>query len=131
MRVNTREAAELYGTTTKGLLKAMSEEGVLPFVIVERMDRGQNVRTYWWEPKDVLRVRGLRRKRELHRQSARMAALRAKRQLTRPPKVRDREEAARKFRETMKRKERRRILERIAARDGKDLPTLLQQAGLA
>jgi plasmid stability protein len=114
----------------------MRAEGIKPFVTHQTfvthktvVDLARNnrrsYRKYWWNPNDVLRVRAIRRQRSIAHTKAKAAEKPA-----RQPKVRDREAATRKFRDTMLKKERRKILERIAARDGKDLTILLRNAGL-
>lgn len=119
MRVNTKEAARIYGCNTRSLLRAMLEEGVTP-EIRARTKRSGGI-SYWWEPQEVLKARAERHKRYA------AGLLRFAVQRKRPA---DRQLMTLKARATLLERNRRRILQRIADRTGQDVKKLLVAAGL-
>jgi hypothetical protein len=121
-KVNTRDGARLHGISERAFLKAMLENGVRPEIrrIPDKYNR--SAPSYWWEPPDILRVRAERK----------LALLEAKQQFTRMAKARQNlPEASRLLaRKTRQETERRKILQRIAQRDGRDVKELYLAAGL-
>jgi hypothetical protein len=122
--VNTQTAARLYGCKSNSLTSAMRRAGVSPEVRMRPHPHGGGCRTYWWHPLDVLRVRAERKLRQVqaqlafkHRKRPKDGTKRANR--SRVLAIQGRAEF-----------ERRKILQRVAARKGVSVEQLVQEKGI-
>ena len=116
--VTTRDAARIYGCSTDHLIRAMKLEGVKPTVIHGGGSR-RTPRRYEWNVSDVIRVRTIRTNRLDAAQ---------KRFAKKPPKNYPRAVAL--ARVTRQERERMKILQRVAAREGRDVKELMVAKGI-
>lgn len=117
--VTTRQAAKLYGCSTKNISRVMPMEGVTPEVTPKANGRGK---MHWWNPADVLRVRDVRGER-MRREQKRFG-MAAKHPATRQAMM----QLARQCRVEQYRQK---VLARVAARKGITVEELLARNATA
>ena len=122
--LSSMDAAKLYGCTHNHLTDVMRASGVVPVVRYRPHPHGGSCRLFYWHPSDVLRARAERRVRQLENYEA----FRKRKPRKVGKKRREAEQTLR--RASMAERTRRKILQRIAQRDGRDVKELYLAAGL-